>query len=62
MNFRRLEACRLRASADIRDCEQSLNSAHEIIELLQTKTSEQLVELGRDLAFFAAFSIGENIS
>lgn len=49
-------------SADIRDCEQSLNSAHEIIELLQRKTSEQLVELGRDLAFFAAFSIGENIS
>jgi len=62
MNFRRLEACRLRASADIRDCEQSLNSAHEIIELLQRKTSEQLVELGRDLAFFAAFSIGLGFS
>ena len=62
MNFRRLEACRLKASADIRDCEQSLNRAHEIIELLQRKTSEQFVKLGLGLAFFAAVSIGENIS
>ena len=62
INFRRLEACRLRASADIRDCEQRLNSAHEIIELLQRKTSEQLVKLGLGLGLLTAVSIGENIS
>lgn len=58
INSRRLEAYRLRASADIRDCEQRLNSAHEIIELLQRKTSEQLVKYGLGLAFLAAVSIG----
>ena len=60
INFRRLEAFRLKASFDIRDCEQTLNSAHEIIELLQRKTSEQLVKLGVGLAVFAAVSIGKN--
>ena len=62
INVRRLEACRLRASADIRHCEQSLNSAHEIIELLQRKTTEQLVKLGLGFAVLAVVSIGENIS
>ena len=62
INFRRLEARRLRASADIIDCEQSLNSAHEIIELLQRKTKEQLAKLGLEFAFFTAVSVGENIS
>lgn len=62
INSRRLEAYRLRASADIRDCEQRLNSAHEIIELLQRKNSEQLVKYGLGLAFLAAVSIGENFS
>lgn len=62
INFRRLEAYRLKASADIRDCEQRLNSAHEIIELLQRKTSEQLVKLGLGLAFLGAVTMGENIS
>lgn len=60
IHFRRLEAFRLRASVDIRDCEQRLNSAHEIIELLQRKTSEQLAKIGLGLAVFAAVSIGKN--
>ncbi|KAL9974636.1 hypothetical protein ACROYT_G011697 [Oculina patagonica] len=54
---RRLEASRLRASLDIRDCEQSVNSAHEIIELLQRKTTEQAVKLGLGLAFSAAVTL-----
>ena len=61
LNYRRLKACHLKASVDIRDCEQSVNSAHEIIELLQRKTSEQLVKLGLGLAFFGAVTMGENI-
>ena len=62
INFRRLEAVRLRASADIRNCEQRLNSAHEIIESLQRKTSEELVKLGLGMTFFAAISVGKNTS
>ena len=54
-----MEALRLRASVDIRDCEQRLNSAHEIIELLHRKAKEQLVKLGLGLTFFAAASIGK---
>ena len=43
----------------IRDCEQSLNRAHEIIEFLDTQVKEKAIKLGLGFALCAFFTVGE---
>ena len=61
-NIGPLECSLLRASADIRDCEKSLNSAHAVIKLLHEKAKEHLLKLGLGMGVLALVAIGKNIS
>ena len=61
ITVRRLKALRLRASFEIRDCEQSLDRAHVIIELLQSEVQQDGIELGLGLALGTLVTLGENI-
>lgn len=61
ITVRRLKALRLRASFEIRDCEQSLDRAHVIIELLQSEVRQHGIELGLGLALGTLVTFGENI-
>lgn len=56
-----LESRRLQVAVKARDCDQKVKNANTIIELLDRKTSEQLVKLGLGLAFVAVVTIGENL-
>lgn len=56
-----LNALRVRASVEIRDCEQSLDRAHVIIELLQSEVQQHGIELGLGLALGTLVTLGENI-
>jgi len=60
--FRRLEACRLKVAADIRDCEQTVSNAREIIEQLHKKAKEEAVKYGVGLAVSATATCGKIIS
>ena len=59
--FRRLEAYRIRTSFDIIDCEATITSAHEIIEQLQKKASNEITELGCNLVVSTAGTLGKII-
>lgn len=58
ITVRRLKALRLRASFEIRDCEQSLDRAHVIIELLQSEVQQHGIELGLGLALGTLVTLG----
>ena len=57
----RLEVHRLRISADIRDCEQNLSNARDIIERLHETAKGEAVKLGLGLAVTAVVTLGEII-
>ena len=56
-----LKALRMRASVEIRDCEQSLDRAHEIIKLLQKEVEQRTIGYGVGFVLNAALTFGENI-
>ena len=56
-----LNALRVRASVEIRDCEQSLDRAHEIIKLLQKEVQQHTIGYGVGFVLNAVLIIGENI-
>lgn len=60
LTVRRLKALRLKASFEIRDCEQSLDRAHVIIELLHSEVQQHGIELGLGfvLATLVTFGLG----
>lgn len=57
--FRRLEAYRVSTAADIRDCEQTVSNAREIIEQLHKKAKEEAVKYGVGLAVSATATLGK---
>ena len=61
ITVRRLKALRLRASFEIRDCEQSLDRAHVIIELLHSEVQQHGIKLGLGFVLAALVTFGENI-
>lgn len=58
---RRLKTLRLRASLEIRDCEQSVDRAHVVIELLQSQVKQNAITLGLGFALGTLLTVGENI-
>ena len=56
-----LNALRVRASVEIRDCEQSLDRAHEIIKLIQKEVGQRTIGYGVGFVLNAVLIFGENI-
>lgn len=58
LTVRRLKTFRLRASFEIRDCEQSVDRAHVIIELLQSQVEQNAITLGLGFALGTLLTVG----